>query len=238
MSEEVHSLVAAYVVDGLDSVERESFEAHLSSCEDCRAEVAELTDITATLAGAAAVEPPATLKARVFDAIAQTPQETPVPSPSQAGTAAPARRWGRLALVAASLLVLASAGVVGGTVWHERSQDLALEQDVMMVTSAPDAHSMDLELGASHLVMSERMGAVVVMGQDAPAPTDGMEYQLWLVMDDGSTMPGPTFMPASDGDFMAMMRTGFDDVSGFAVTEEPMGGSSQPTSAPVATLSI
>ena len=65
----------------------------------------------------------------------------------------------------------------------------------MMVASAPDAHAMDLALGQAHLVMSDKMGAVVAMGQDAPMPADGMEYQVWLMMDDGASMPGPMFMP-------------------------------------------
>ena len=69
----------------------------------------------------------------------------------------------------------------------------------MMVASAPDTASMDLDLGAAHLVVSERMGEVAAMRYGAPMPTKGMEYQRWLVMDDGSAHPGPTIMPNANG---------------------------------------
>jgi anti-sigma-K factor RskA len=97
---------------------------------------------------------------------------------------------------------------------------------------------MDLDLGQSYLVVSERMDSAVAMGHNAPMPTKGMEYQLWLVMDDGGTHPGPTFMPDDDGEFMAMMHTGFEDAAAFTVTEEPMGGSQEPSGAPLTRVDL
>ncbi len=41
---------AAYVLGALSAVERAAFEAHLSTCSDCRARVAELADLPALLA--------------------------------------------------------------------------------------------------------------------------------------------------------------------------------------------
>ena len=108
----------------------------------------------------------------------------------------------------------------------------------MMVTSAPDAHTMALPLGTGHLVMSSSMGGVAVMGQDAPMPADGMEYQLWVMLEDGSKVAGPAFVPASDGEFMTVMHAPMDGVVGFAVTEEPAGGSDAPTGDMVAEVSI
>ncbi|WP_430867174.1 anti-sigma factor [Demequina aurantiaca] len=140
------------------------------------------------------------------------------------------RRNAFIGIAAASVLMLGAAGI-GLSTQNAHQQELAVEKELMMVTSAPDAHAMDLDLGASHLVMSVRMDTVVAMGQAAPMPDKGMEYQLWLMMDDGKAMPGPTFMPEDDGEFLTMMHTGFDDVAGFMVTQEPMGGSESPTSA-------
>lgn len=50
---------AAYVLGALDPAERDAFEAHLLSCEDCRNRVAELADLPGRLAGVdeAALEP-------------------------------------------------------------------------------------------------------------------------------------------------------------------------------------
>ena len=56
---EVHNLTGAYALDALDDIERARFEQHLATCEDCRAEVAELRETAALLAETTAVTPPA-----------------------------------------------------------------------------------------------------------------------------------------------------------------------------------
>lgn len=257
MNDNVHGLLGPYVVDAVTDAERAAFEAHLPACEDCAAELAGLRDVTAALADAEAVAPPAALRARVLDEIARTPQLAPddagqapaddagqAPADDLAGArearhARSGHRWPRFVLAAASVAVLAGVGAFAGVVITERNAELAMEQDVMMVASAPDAHSMDLDLGTSHLVMSDRMESVVAMGEDCPAPQDGMEYQLWVVMEDGSKHAGPTFMPESDGHFMTMMDgMSMDGVTGFAITEEPRGGSEAPTGEMVAVVEL
>lgn len=269
MTDNVHSLLGPYVVNAVTPAERADFEAHLAACEDCRDEVASLRDVTATLADAEAVAPPASLRSRVLAEATRTPQlppfgpsddaklaaatnqatasadagvEHPAPSPSDASSVAniagprrprPARRRNALiGIAAASVLILGAAGI-GVAANSAHQEQVSADKELMMVTTAPDAHSMDLDLGTSHLVMSDKMDGVVAMGQGAPMPQKGMEYQLWLMMDDGQSMPGPTFTPEGDGEFVTMMHTSFDDVAGFMVTQEPMGGSDAPTSAPL-----
>jgi hypothetical protein len=161
-----------------------------------------------------------------------------VPAASAAPAVAKRSAWPRVLAAAASVLVLAGVGVVGVGAYRTHQETLAMEHDVMMVTTAPDAHSMDLGLGTSHLVMSASMGAVAVMGNDAPMPADGMEYQVFLMMDDGSSMAGPTFMPGPDGSFTTVMAASMDGVVGVAVTEEPMGGSSEMTGDMVAEVQL
>ncbi|WP_061964291.1 anti-sigma factor [Demequina aurantiaca] len=269
MNDNVHSLLGPYLVNAVSPAERDDFESHLATCEDCRDEVASLRDVTATLADAEAVSPPASLRARVMAEAARTAQLPPLddeasvadtassddavaapsfvapdPAPASASVtpmtnarrSRPARRRNAfIGVAAASVLILGAAGI-GLSTQNSRDahqQELAAEKELMMVTTAPDAHSMDLDLGASHLVMSAKMDGVVAMGHDAPMPDKGMEYQLWLMMDDGKSMPGPTFMPEGDGEFVTMMHSSFDDVEMIYVTQEPMGGSESPTSAPL-----
>ncbi|WP_062385021.1 anti-sigma factor [Demequina iriomotensis] len=254
MSENVHALIGAYAVDAVTPAERDEFESHLGACEDCAVELAGLQEATAVLAEAEASAPPATLKARVMADIARTPQAAPPtrddrdaagPMPAEGASAASAtaassrrRLWPRLTLAAASVAVLAVGGLVGSSLVQQRQEELALEKDVMMVTSAPDAHSMDLGLGAAHLVMSDKMSSVVAMGEDCPEPEAGMEYQLWVVMADGSKHAGPTFAPEPDGSFMTMMEMDMEGATAFVVTEEPMGGSEQPTTDMVAVVEL
>ncbi len=239
----VHSLLGPYVVDAVTEDERRAFERHLGSCADCRTEVASLQEVTATLAVAEAVEPPASLRARVMAQVATTPQLTPgegahadrIMRPRRASRL---RRWVPLSAVAASILTVVAVGVGLLRPAPVPGETSAMERDVMMIVSAPDAHSMDLDLGTTHVVVSERMEGVAVMCADTPMPEDGMEYQLWLVMDDGSTMAGPTFMPDDSGEVMTMMHASLEDVSEIAITEEPKGGSEEPTSETLASVGM
>jgi anti-sigma-K factor RskA len=65
-----------------------------------------------------------------------------------------------------------------------------------------------------------------------PAPADAT-YQVWLVNDGGFTSLG-TFEPEPDGS-MEMRGDGIDPTgSTIGITVEPVGGSDQPTSPPVA----
>jgi anti-sigma-K factor RskA len=67
-----------------------------------------------------------------------------------------------------------------------------------------------------------------------PMPKSGRTYQLWLVTPTAKINAG-TFMPKPDGE--VMMRATYampkDSLAAVAVTDEPMGGSPQPTTAPM-----
>jgi hypothetical protein len=67
-----------------------------------------------------------------------------------------------------------------------------------------------------------------------PMPQSGRTYQLWLVTPTAKINAG-TFMPKPDGE--VMMRATYampkDSLAAVAVTDEPMGGSPQPTTAPM-----
>lgn len=234
---DTHSLLGAYVVGAVDDIERATFERHLSECADCRAEVAQASDVIAALVDAEAISPPVSLRAKVMEQTARTAQLPPVAGGSSTQTRRRRLKWPLAGAAAAVAIALASVGLLLSNATESPDMS-ALEREVMMVSSAPDAHSMELGLGSSHLVMSERMQGVAVMGLDAPMPSDGMEYQLWLVFDDGQMMPGPTFMPDKNGEFMAVMHTAFDGITDFKVTEEPRGGSGAPTGDTVAVISL
>jgi anti-sigma-K factor RskA len=148
------------------------------------------------------------------------------------------RRWlpalaGAAATVAVVALGVGIAANVGG-----EDAELAMEKDVMMVASAPDAASADLDLGTGHVVTSERMDSYALMGAAAPMPDKGTEYQVWLILEDGSKVAGPTFMPGDDGEYMTVMHSDAQDVVAVAVTCEPPGGSDEPTSDAVSVVEL
>lgn len=261
MSDNVHALLGAYAVDAVTDAERAAFDAHLPDCDDCAGELAGLREAVAVLGDAEAATPPPSLRAAVMAQVARTAQlppsapettepvtalpvaASPVDAPESDESAARERRaprWVRARLaVAASIAALALGGVGGAVLLAERNAEVALEKDVMMVASAPDAKAMDLDLGVAHLVVSDRMDAVVAMGDDCPPPKDGMTFQLWVMTADGETRAGPTFTPDKDGTFMMLMdELDVGDVVAFAVTEEPGGGSEQPTSDKLAVVEL
>jgi hypothetical protein len=72
------------------------------------------------------------------------------------------------------------------------------------------------------------------VAHQVPMPKSGRTYQLWLVTPTAKINAG-TFMPKPNGE--VMMRATYalpkDSLAAVAVTDEPMGGSPQPTTAPM-----
>ena len=65
---DAHELTAAYALDALAPDEAEAYELHLSQCEECRRELAELNEAAAALAFASvAPAPPARLRVAVLE---------------------------------------------------------------------------------------------------------------------------------------------------------------------------
>lgn len=92
MSEHLHQLAGAYALDALPDEEQEEFERHLRGCESCQEEVAGYRETAALLGAAAAEQAPAGMRARVLDAIDQTPQDSATadrtpPQPATTGRA-------------------------------------------------------------------------------------------------------------------------------------------------------
>ncbi|HKD93144.1 MAG TPA: anti-sigma factor [Gaiellaceae bacterium] len=65
---DAHDLTAAYALDALSPDEAEAYERHLSQCEECRAQLAELNEGAAALAfGTVAPAPPPRLREAILD---------------------------------------------------------------------------------------------------------------------------------------------------------------------------
>jgi len=68
---DLHHLTAAYALDALDPDEAEAYERHLSQCEECREQLADLNETAGSLAfGTVAPAPPAHLRVAILDAAA------------------------------------------------------------------------------------------------------------------------------------------------------------------------
>lgn len=66
-----HDLTVGYALDALSPEEAEAYEWHLSQCEECREQLAELNETAAALAfGTVAPAPPERLRGSILDAAA------------------------------------------------------------------------------------------------------------------------------------------------------------------------
>ncbi|SFC31484.1 Protein of unknown function [Nocardioides terrae] len=236
MSSDIHALSGAYALDALDADERAEFERHLVGCDACRTEVDSLREAAAELGHLIEATPPAGLRERV---LADAAVVRPLP-PAIAAVDRRRRRRPLTALIAAAAAVLL---VGGGVAWHpwDRSSEPTTVTAADRVLHAPDTQrtgTVTLPHGGSVTVYrSVSLDKAAVVVKDLPDLPDGEVYQMWLQDSRGAMAPAGIV-----GKGVATARMVLDGPASAAVgagmTVEPAGGSSQPTSAPVALLSF
>jgi anti-sigma-K factor RskA len=209
----LHELTAAYALDALDPADERVYEEHLAHCERCQEELAELSSAAAALAFAAGpASPPAELRERILDAArAERPNVVPLRP--------------RATRVLAAVAAVAAVAVVGLGTWS-----IVLQHRLDTVDSALTVRPLE---GASGFVIVRPNGqAQLAVAKLAPAPA-GKTYEAWVIKG-GAAAPAGTFAgggAASVTKLERPVRTG----SVVAVTVEPAGGSSQPTTKPFIT---
>jgi anti-sigma factor RsiW len=263
MSADIHGLVGAYAVDAIDEQERSAFELHLAECPECQAEVASLQEAAlhlslmtetappssmrdSVLAGIKTVRPLPPLEAQSRGAVASGPvggssstADAPHPADSNVVHLRPRRRvtaWLASAAAAAVLLV-------GGLAWSPwdngaggRGGVSATEQ----VLEAKDAQRFDKTIGGAKatIVRSASLGKAVIIADHMPAAPAGRDFQLWLDQPNRG-MVSAGVMPHGAADTVTILLEGdAATATGAGITEEPAGGSTAPTSAPLALFSF
>lgn len=232
---DVHALSGAYAVDALDDLERAAFERHLTQCAECRDEVASLREAASMIAETTTVTPPPELRDRVLAGISNVrplPPEVPVVGSE------PARRHRRglgLLVAAAAAVVLVGGGVVAWQQpWSDESSQTVLSA-TDRVLRADDAKSTSLDFpgGASATVThSDSLREAVLVTKDMPPPPAGRVYQLWLNQP-GEGMVSAGLMPV-ESDQVVLLTGDAATATEAGITVEPAGGSTSPTSPPIA----
>src|SRR5262249_53973755 len=126
---------------------------------------------------------------------------------------------------------------------HLIKQVAVLEQEATMreIWTSPESTKIMLMPSGKGMPTLEakwhsKMG-IAVAGYQVPKATDNHVFQLWLIPKDGSKpMPSITFWPAADGSLAKVIvhpEESIPAVKALAITEEPKGGSEQPTSTPI-----
>ncbi len=229
-------LAAPYALSALAQEERAEFAAHLAECATCRAEVQAFREVSELLAHAApAAAPPPSLRAGVM---------------RDARRGRPIRTWRRLVLpwIAAAVVVLALAAGYG--YWAARVAQTALRTALDSARARLDSTSqliaaiLDSTVGTADLAATGKppsmrlfwnraRNVVVVAAFELPPAPTGRTYQLWAIKKGQSPVSLGTFNTPPGGRAVVTLRmpAGLKpDLS--AVTEEPAGGSRQPTQQP------
>ena len=136
----------------------------------------------------------------------------------------------------AAAFLVGAVGVGGFVVERDKAND---EHDqkvaISSVIGADDVTSANHRIdsgGTVKLYASASQDSAVILAKDLPRPEAGKVYQVWMIDSDGPTSQG-TFETGGE-----MIMNGVKGADRVAVTVEPKGGSEQPTSAPVATISV
>lgn len=229
MSSDIHALSGAYAVDALNDLERAHFERHLAECADCQAEVAGIREASAMLAETSATTAPPALRDSVLSGI-KTVRPLPPQAP-EGRSGLRARRFPAL-LAAAAAVVAVGVGTTVTQPWSDDRSDSNLSA-AERVIEADDARHQQVKIdgATATLYHSASRDQAALVTEDLPPAPAGKVYELWL-MKDGSFVPAGLVTDSGDVEFLLQEET--DDATAAGITIEPAGGSTTPTTAPIA----
>ena len=228
---------APYALGALDPAERVEFERHLETCTECRAEVQSFREVTGQLAGGLTS---ATPSAGLRDRVLRTAREVrPLPV---------RRRPTALIWAVAAAVVVAIVGGYG--YWRVSTEASALRTTLTIADAERDSARQVLaavldstvattDLAATGKAPSMRLywnrgrNIVVIAAFDLPPAPAGRTYQLWAIEKGRAPVSVGVFNSTPTGRAVVtlQMPAGVKPAVS-AVTEEPDGGSPQPTQQP------
>ncbi len=248
--DDLQALAAAYALGALDPEEAKAFEAQLARHPEVAREVAEYREVSALLALAApGPAPAADLGRRVAERIARERAAAHRPARTRPG-------WIPWLALAAGLAALA-LGLVQGDLRRrlgererliaalrdslarrearlaerEATLDALLEPDVVLSRLTSTTTS---EPGVQ-LFWNRRSNRAIVHAFNLPPAGAGRAYQLWFIPKAGKPIPSVVFNSEPSGHALVAqieVPAGVP-LTAAAVTEEPAGGSPQPTTTPI-----
>lgn len=225
MTEHPRLDLAAFALGALDDAEQRRVDAHVAECAACSAETDAYRDALVAYAAAAETRAP-DLRERIVarERRGAMPERTTRSFPWMAALRRPVPLF--VPMVVAVLLVASVAGLV-------RSRSEA-DTYAAALGAIPGARVVSLQ---SSVAGSDLRGAVVIPETGSPylllrvpAPPAGRAWEAWVLHGD---TPLPAGVAAGGGLVTITLAAPFASGDGAAVTLEPAGGSSTPTTAPV-----
>lgn len=234
----------AYLLGGLEGEELQHLQSRIDNNDpECLEALREATELVAQLGHAAPLaEPPALLRSRILNA-ARAEKRT---------SALPVSNWAAYTgwAVAAALLIATLVNRNGLTAIRQELAEargevsrLTLKSDqyrkVASILMARDAQVIRLTATAPEAPQFRaywsKESGLVLAGSNVSAPASGRTMQLWVVPKTGKPVSAGLFAPDSTGQVILIAENVFanpGDAAALAISDEPMGGSPQPTTTP------
>ena len=235
--ERFDDLKEAYALGALSEEERREVEDYLGEHPELHAEVDDLESVANLLALAPQEhEPSPKLRRDLLNSISSSsPGTTSAAEPSTRQTTF-WRHFGPGGLAAAAALALVTVGMFA---WNASLQE---ENRTLQGELEGQQKSYALQsTGAAQEVRGEvvRLGdeRAVLVAEDLPSPPEGETYEAWIMRED---VPEPAGLlePNDTGAAAAPLEGSIEGADAVAVTVEPSGGSSSPTSDPFMTANV
>ena len=248
-------LIEAYALGALDPEDRAAVTAHLATgCTECSKALSESQWLVSQLAYLAPEATPSEmLRGRLLKTVRE---EAAAANTSTLKSAIPLWMWG--AVAAALLFAFYNAYEARITtnkvremratleqqiqLQQESSRQLAMAQREALILTDPKSMWIKMPAGDKNLPVlqatwHQQLG-IVVSGWNLPAPSRNRTLQLWLIPKAPGAMPVPsmTLRPDWSGKFDLLVASPPDSPGAtkwLAITEEPEGGSPQPTTTPI-----
>ena len=197
--------LAAYALDALSADEAREVEAHLSGCEQCRAELRWLEPSVDVLAESVAqIAPPPSLREQLLATTAAESREN-----GRTGWRRMWPSWATRPVTALAATALIAAGVAG----------YALRGDDDTATGAPQmALERDGDSGTLRVT-------------NLPEPEEGV-YQVWIQHGD-EVEPSSAFVTGADGTAEAAIPSDLAGADAVMVTHEAERGRERPSGEPL-----
>ncbi|MBL1074615.1 anti-sigma factor [Nocardia sp. 2] len=231
-----------YALDALTAFERRNLENQLAATDPGTraAFTATVRDIRETLS-----------LLTVFDAVPAPPElEEAIQRAIDDLVAAQTREQGRLAghaggwrsrrwrMVAAAAAVVVAIGAGAAVLAHRPpAGPAAVTAQSIQAQADTRTRTAPVASGGELIVYSSAgIAAAAVAFQDVAAPPPGRAYQLWLVPIGGTPVSAGVVATVPPSGSALVIRFGTQDT--LALTLEPAGGSTQPTTTPIAALNL